>query len=430
MFSKDVLKRLIKTNQDLVLRSKSSFFERKQVNKLFEYKGGNALILKGIRRSGKSTLLKLFITEKFADKYYYINFEDERLSNFKVTDFQTLVEAFNELFGYSNYLFFDEIQNVLGWEKFVNRLLEEGNHVFITGSNSDLLSRELGTHMTGRHTDLEIFPMSFKEVLEFKNFKISPDNIYTLSEQAELNNRFAEYLSKGGMPEAIIKEDPESLQSIVSDIIQKDIIKRYNVRKPNELKTILQFLVSNIGNRVTFKSLANNYKLSSISTVKNYIQYAEDTYLIFTVVKFEKKIKQFDKNPKKIYCMDNGISVQNSISLEEQKGSLLENAIAIELKRRGKEIYYYASRNGKEVDFVVVQNNGLEKKVLSAIQVAYEISNPSTRKREEEALLAALEEQKIESGTIITMDHEETKQANQKTINYIPAWKWLLEKTS
>jgi len=417
MISKSILAQVIKDQKE-EFNNLTGTVKRDEFKEVISYSGASALILKGLRRCGKSTLLKQLIDKKFRDNFFYFNFDEERIINFKTEDFQKLMETFMELYGDKKTIFFDEIQNITGWELFINRLLRQGYHIFITGSNSNLLSKELGTHLTGRHVDLELFPFSFAEYLRAK--QIEPKNkYYSTKENALYSKYFKQYLKEGGMPEKVVFNNNSILTQVLTDITQKDIVNRYNLRKPAEFRAILNFLLSNTANTITYRSIKNNFNIKSITTIQKYIQYAEETYIIFQVHRFERKIKLINKNPKKIYCIDNGIVSHNTPSTKEQEGNLLENVIAVQLKRNGKEFYYYQKDNS-EADFVVPK----EKTVL---QVCYNL-NETNKEREFKGLKKAMEEMKTNKGTIITLDQENIIKEKGKTIEIIPAWKWLLEK--
>ena len=188
-------------------------------------------------------MLKQIINNRFRDSFLYFNFDDERITGFAVEDFQALMETFMELFGDIRNVFFDEIQNVRGWELFINRLLREGYRVFITGSNSNLLSMELGTHLTGRHVDMELYPFSFLEFLRARNIDFSA-NDYSTQWKATATTAFNEYFSSGGMPESVVSGNNSVLTQLVSDIIQKNVMNRYNIRKFPEIRDILRFLIT------------------------------------------------------------------------------------------------------------------------------------------------------------------------------------------
>lgn len=393
---------------------------REALTKILTYKGSSALVIKGVRRCGKSTLMEQFIRKRLGDDFLYFNFDDERLSDFTVKDFQTLMEVLIELFGDRKNIFLDEIQNIAGWELFVNRLLQSGYRVFITGSNADLLSKELGSHMTGRHSDIELYPFSFREFLVSKGFSAKPQKGYVTTERALLAGKFREYMVVGGLPEVDVNSDSSAPRTILNDIIQKDILNRYEIRKSSDLRSILNFLIANSGNRITFASITKNFGLKSPITVQKYVEYAEEAYLLFTVKRFERRIRKLDKNPRKIYCIDNGIIVKNSPTINERLGALLENLVAIHLRATGHEVYYYMGKTGRETDFIV-------PKVGLAIQVCLDFTTNDTKKREVNGLIEAMHETKCPKGIIITMDQETEIKVKGNVIRVIPAWRWLLE---
>ncbi|MCL6090810.1 MAG: ATP-binding protein [Candidatus Thermoplasmatota archaeon] len=388
-------------------------------NLALSFHGSSALVIKGIRRCGKSTMLKQIINARFPESFFYFNFDDDRISGFVVEDFQALIETFIELFGEKKNVFFDEIQNIRGWELFINRLLREGYTVFITGSSSNLLSRELGTHLTGRHVDVELYPFSFTEFLRSKNIYLSRMKGYSTPEKATMSREFKEYSSGGGMPEAVVSGNSTVLLHLISDIIQKDIMNRYSLRKLPEIRNILRFLMANVSSEITYRSLSRSLGLRSENTVKKYIEYLEETYLIFEVKRFDRKLKMVDKNPRKIYCVDNGIILKNLPNFSKNEGALLENVVAVQLKRTGKEFYYYRHDSNAEVDFVVPADRKL-------IQVCYEL-NMNNMDREIRGLVKASREIKTEKFLILTMDQEQVLKQEDFTIDVKPVWKWLVE---
>ncbi|MEM0493504.1 MAG: ATP-binding protein, partial [Candidatus Thermoplasmatota archaeon] len=340
MISKSLLGTIIKDQLQEFEELKDTV-PRTILSKKTPYQGASAVVIKGLRRCGKSTLLKQIMMTQKKNDFWYFNFDDERLTNFTSENFQHLIETMIELFGKKKYVCFDEIQNITGWELFVNRMLRQGYKVFITGSNANLLSKELGTHLTGRHVDIELYPFSFVEYLSAHHINIPKKGIYSTEEKALLLRHFKQYLKKGGMPEVVVFSNETILPQVLNDIIQRDIVNRYNVRKPTELKNVIKFLIANTANPITYRSIRNNFKIQSANTVQKYVEYAEEAYLVFSVHRYEKKLKQFDKNPKKIYCVDNGIITKTTPGINEKQGALLENLVALQLKRLGKEFYYY-----------------------------------------------------------------------------------------
>ena len=387
--------------------------------RVMEYGGSSALVVMGLRRCGKSTLLKQMVGERYKGNVLYLNFDDERITGFRAEDFQTLMEVFIELFGDVRNVFLDEIQDVTGWELFVNRLLRQGYRVFITGSNSNLLSKELGTRLTGRHTDLVLYPFSFAEFTKARKVGVPAGRRYSTKEKAQMSGLFKEYLSLGGMPEAVVFSNESAPSQVLSDVLQKDIVNRHGVRKPADLRAVVNFLVANASNELTVRSILNNFAIRSANTVQKYLEYAEEAYLVFTVRRFERKVKLFDKNPRKVYCSDNGIITRSAPSINERKGALLENLVAVHLKRMGKEFYYYRGPTNSEADFVVPAEK-------AAIQVCHEL-NEENRGRELKGLYEAMNAVGTRKGLILTADQEGEISQGGRTVAVLPAWQWLLK---
>lgn len=424
MIPRELLQRVAASQRE-ELSGLGKFVLRELSDKLRGFKYGGAVIVKGVRRCGKSTLLKMMMNERFGQNFFYVNFDDERLSGFEAKDFDPLMQVLIEEGGDCKAVLFDEIQNITGWELFVNRLLREGYSVYVTGSNADLLSKELGTHLTGRHFDFELYPFSFREFAALRGLEIP--RIQTTAQAAAIQKAFEEYFVIGGMPEAASQGGTAVLGPLLEDVLRKDIIRRYNVRKQNELKSVLRFLLWNASNRITFNSIAANFNIASPNTVQKYFNYAQEAYLFFSVSKFKRRLKKFDKNPRKVYCIDNGIVSQNSAGIAQQQGALLENLVAVELLRRGASFFYYQNRNGSETDFVLVSGQGTSRRVQQAMQVCLTPADRSTAQREENALVSTLEETRLKQGLILTLAHEQTKKIKGKTVHYKPVWKWLLE---
>ena len=418
MISKSMLGTVIK-DQLLEFEALQDTVPRTVFPKMMSYQGASAVVVKGIRRCGKSTLLKQLMTTRHPNDFWYFNFDDERLTGFSSDDFQPLMETLLELYGKKQYLCFDEIQNIKGWELFVNRMLRQGYKTFITGSNAHLLSRELGTHLTGRHIDIELYPFSFTEYLKARRIDVPKKRMYSTEEKALLSKHFKHYLESGGMPEAVVFSNEAMLPQVVNDILQRDIVNRYNIRKPSELKTVVKFLIANTASPITYRSIRHNFMIQSANTVQKYIEYAEETYLVFTVRRFEKKLKQFDKNPKKIYCVDNGIITKTSSAIYERQGALLENTVAVHLKRLGKEFYYYRGKNGGECDFVIPDG----KQVL---QVCYELRDDN-KERELKGVSEALELLSAKQGYLLTLGQEDQIIRKNRKILVQPVWQWLVE---
>src|SRR3989344_56429 len=355
------------------------------------------IIISGIRRCGKSTLLNQ-IKEKHQG--YYLNFDDERLINFKLEDFQTLYEIFLEIFGKKRTFYFDEIQNVQGWERFVRRLHDEKNKVYLTGSNASMLSKELGTHLTGRYLEISLYPFSFKEFLKIKEFKLEQKETYILENKIKLKKHLDEYLINGGLPEYLITQNKDYLRTLYESILYRDIMARYGLQNEKTLKELIYFVANTIAKEISFNSIKKMLQIGSSTTVKDYFNYFENSFLIFLVTKFDYSLKRQIYFNKKAYLIDTGFAVNLGFRTSKDIGRLLENLIFIELKRRNKDIYYYSENN--ECDFIIKKDT----KISEAIQVCYEL-NEENRKREIEGLLQAMNKFKLKNGLILTNEQSE-----------------------
>ena len=418
IMDKDLIKTVI-ADQEYYLEQAKDSIKREFSADLRNSK--DIVIITGIRRCGKSTLLQQIRAAK-AEKDYYINFDDERLVSFKVEDFQMLLEVFYELFGKQKTFYFDEIQNIEQWERFVRRLHDTGNKVYITGSNARMLSRELGTHLTGRYLSVELYPFSFKEFILLKNPDLLSKNQHKTSVKAEILALFHEYFNNGGFPNFVKTGDELALRTMFENIIYRDIMVRNNITNEKEIKELVSYLAGNYARLSTNSELAKIIGVKNPTTVKNYLSFLADSYLVFQINKYDYSVSKQIINPKKSYFIDNGLVRRVGFSFSNNLGQLLENLVFIELLRRGKTVYYH--KNGQECDFVLVEN----EKVTSAIQVTYSMSNGKTKKREIDALFDAMNTYKLQSGLIITDDTEEEIIENDKKIKIIPAWKWLLNK--
>jgi len=415
--TKDEIKKTIVSQQEFSL-TQTPVSRSKMIDIQDHIGSPFVIILSGIRRCGKSTLLQL--VRKNSENKFVINFDDNRLVNFKVDDFEKLYESFIELFGEENTFYFDEIQNITGWEKFVRRLHNEGRKVFITGSNAHLLSKELGTHLTGRNIQIELFPFSFAEYLEMIGFTVAPNDFYSTVKTSLLKTEFRNYLSNGGFPEYLQTKQIDFLKNLYDNILYKDVVARYNIRNEIPLKELLFYLVSNISKEHSYNSLAKVIGVSNALTVKEYISYFENSYLIFTVHKFDYSLKKQLHNPKKIYVIDNGLANSVSFSFTDNRGQQLENLVYIQLRRTYSEIFYH--RDQYECDFLVFDKG----KVIQAIQVCWTLSDDKTYERELRGLVEVMNTHSLETGIIISFEEENEIVQEDKTIKVLPVWKWLL----
>ncbi len=374
------------------------------------------VVISGIRRCGKSTLLLQFM--KNFDNYYYLNFDDERLLNFEVTDFRELMLIFKKQF-HSKVMFFDEIQNIKGWEHFVRRTFDEGNKIFITGSNANLLSSELATHLTGRYFKVELFPFSFKEILTHKT--INPA-VNTTKNKAEILKTFDYYLDSGGFPEFLNYGDTEFLKRVYDDIIYKGLIVRYGIRNVKTFRNLSRYLFTNFTGELSYNSLKTILNIKSTNTVKEYVGYLEDSYLLFELYKFDYSLKKQYVSNKKIYVSDNGLRNKISFIFSKDTGKLMENLIYLELRRKYEELYFYKTVTNKEIDFLFSTDKGFH-----LIQVSYSLNDIKTKQREINAIVEANKSLSNCTNYLITYNEEDLIKIGNIEINIIPAWKWLLQ---
>lgn len=395
---------------------------------------GKIITLIGVRRSGKTfTLFELInnLTKKIPKEFIvYINFEDERLDLNK-ENFQDIINAYVELFPENKlkdlHFIFDEIQEIEGWEKFVRRVYDSiSKNIYLTGSSSKLLSKEIATSLRGRTLTYEIFPLSFKEYLDFKN--INSDKYNSTKQKAIILNAFKEYLEKGGFPETINFENDillKTLQNYYEVMIYRDIIERYNISNPELLKRFIQKGINNISKEFSINKTHNEIKSEGLKTSKdtlyNFSKYLEDIFLLFYVPKYDESIKKQTVNPKKIYCIDTGLVNSVSFKFSEEKGRLLENIVFLHLRRNNFEIFYH--RDKSECDFIVKQKD----KIGDIIQVSWSLRNEDVKNREINGLLEAMKLHKKKKGLILTLDEEDEIQIENKKIQIIPVWKWILE---
>ncbi|MFH1212089.1 MAG: ATP-binding protein [Candidatus Woesearchaeota archaeon] len=380
-------------------------------------KGNEIVIISGIRRCGKSSLLKL-ISKKVSGFNLYLNFDDIRLIDFNKNNFEDVQSIAIELLGSRkiNY-FLDEIQNIGHWERWINNLHAQDIKVFITGSNSNLLSSEISTYLTGRNKVLKLFPFSFKEFLRIKNVEFSKQ--MTSTQKSLIFKLFKSYLGAGGFPLVVKNDDLQLSKQYFEDILNKDILNRYQIRQVKEIKDLLLYLFSNIGKPCSYSTLKQVTGIKSLSTIKNFIDYFRNVYLLYTLEKFDYSIARQKVSSSKPYAGDNSFLKTVSFNFSENLGQALENAVFLHLLRCDKEIFYHFDK--KECDFVVKQ--GL--RITEAIQVCADISNPLTKKREIEGLLHAMSKYKLKKGLILTMEQEEV--IKNKGVVIKPVWEWLLE---
>lgn len=358
------------------------------------------IVISGIRRCGKSTLLNQ-IRDANTEKDYYFNFDDERLVNFNVDHFQILQGLFIELFGEQKVYYFDEIQNVSGWERFIRRLHDYGNKIFLTGSNATMLSRELGTHLTGRYLRYELFPFSFAEYLKLQEPGINTENPDSTKGKANISKYFSDYFLSGGFPQYIRTRNDLYLKSLYESILYRDVMVRNNLTRENELTTLVNYLAGNVSKSISYNNLTGITGVKNPTTIKKYIDLLCESYLVFQVSKYDYSISKQIKNPKKIYFIDHALVGRLGFQFSDNKGRLLENIVFIDLCRRGKSIWYHTGKH--ECDFLIKEGN----KITGAIQVCWSLSDQKVRKRELEGLKEAIKTYDLKTGLIITRDENE-----------------------
>jgi len=370
----------------------------------FSNLSSHAFIITGIRRCGKSTLLQQ-INSASKSASIYLNFEDPRLAGFDLSDFNRLHEIAenNEVETY----FFDEIQLIHQWENFVRFRLDEGYRIFITGSNATMLSKELGTKLTGRHISKELFPFSYQEYLTYTNQLTSPESS-------------ALYMHSGGFPEYLKTGQAEVLMQNFNDIIVRDIAIRNNIRNTALLQQLAVWLATNVGKLFTGNSLRKIFQIASSSSIMEYLNYFSDAYLFFYIPRFSYSGKVQMVNPKKIYCVDNGLVKTNSVSFSDDHGRLLENMVFMQLRRFFGEIYYFSEKN--ECDFVVFK----QKMPDTLIQVCWQLDQDNMD-RELSGLKEAMDFFDLGIGTIITANQTDNFVVDSKSVFVKPFHDWVVE---
>ena len=418
MIDKNILRQLVK-RQKKALFPKGEFVKRDLLDGILKwFKDNRVIILTGIRRCGKSTLLKEIMQNMY--NWCYVDFEDERFLDFRAQDFEVLNEVLIEVYGNVNIYFFDEVQNIEKFETFVRRLQDEGKKVVITGSNASLLSKEFGTRLTGRYKPFEVYPFSFREFLKFKKARVEKDDFYIAEKKVGLAKLFEEYLLLGGLPEYLKNKDKEYVRTIYENILYKDVIARYAIRRQKVIKELINILATNISSQFTYNALKRALGLGNSITVKEYISYLNNSYLFFELLKFSYSIRQQLNSPRKIYLVDSAFNQVCGINFSQNKGKILENAVFVELKRRNKEVYYYSNKN--ECDFIIKDGT----RITEAIQVCY-VLDDTNREREINGLLEAMDKFKLKEGIILTREQTEEISGGNKKIQIMPVFRWLME---
>jgi len=367
----------------------------------------HALIITGIRRCGKSTLMHQMIKQTADDKSLYVNFESPLLYNFSMNDFSRLDNIVKELG--SEWLFFDEIQMIEKWELYVRQKLDEGYKVVVTSSNASLLSSELGTKLTGRHIQQELFPFSYKEFIIFKSLENSTESVH-------------KYLLKGGFPEYLKTDDLHQLTTLFDDILIRDIVARFGIKEIKSLQNLASYLVANVGNRFSASKLRQPLSISATSTITNWLNYLENSYLFSFAPMYSYSMKTMLVNPRKVYCIDSGMVESLSLKGSEDLGHKFENLIFNHLRRANKEIFYFDNKSGGECDFVVMSRG----KAKQLVQVCYELT-PDNLDREINGAMEAMKFFELKKAILVTFSDKDVFEKDGCTVAVLPAHEFLSE---
>ena len=396
LMSRPYLKRRISQDIDLLLNSRL------------------IKLITGPRRVGKSTQALLMLRDK---NFAYLNFDNYSLLNAWNSDL--VMRMLDDVYPGYEYILLDEVQNLDGWDLWVSELYRLGKNLVITGSNARMLSSEMATVLTGKYIQVEMLPFSLKEFFDWNKL-----DLHMLKPEDKTNSLVLtdDYLRNGGYPEVVASRQLTCnyLDTLFDSIIWKDVAKRHNVRNVTDLNNLAMYLVSNFCNPVSANDLTTELGFSSVNTTKKYMDYLHEPYLFYYLSRYNNKLKLMKKAPRKVYVVDNGFVASKAFSLSDNLGRLLENQVFIELLRRGYDVentvFYYRSRNDKEVDFVLRKGTKIER----LIQVCYDISNPKTKKREVDSIVECAGELKCSNLVIVTNNDKLTIEKDGYRIDVVP----------
>jgi uncharacterized protein len=425
MISKELLKQIIVSNEDFILKQVKHIIGRERV--FLPESLNKAVIFYGVRRSGKTFLLYDLFKKK-QGRSLYIDFEDERLSGFDLKDLQSLKDAFLELkpqlVGQELVFLLDELQNITGWEKFCRRAVErEQINVFVSGSSSKVMPAEIHTELRGRAWSIELLPFSFKEYLQAKGLRTIEQNLIYGPSKVHIKNHFRDYLRWGGFPEVCLVESEwektKLLKEYLGAMFFRDLIERYHISNHSLLESLSDRLFSAFSTKFSLTPFYKQYKDRfpfSKDLLFIYYKYFLQSMLVFEVRTFSESTYKRMRNPAKIYLVDAGLGRRVTSA---DSGRLLENMIYLELKRRGYEVFYYEGK--KECDFIAKTEDGH----FLPIQVCFELTEEN-REREINGLVEACQYLQVKEGILLSLDNEEEINKDHIGINVIPAWKWVI----
>ena len=426
MIDEKILLQVLAEQQEEIKGYKPQKWVSRKEESLFDFDTKMAQVVIGVRRSGKSTICHKVLLER-GIRYGYVNLDDDRLADMKTEDLNTVLSCVYQLYGTDvPYLVLDEIQNVEGWYLFVNRLLRTDMHIFVTGSNAKLLSGELATHLTGRYNEIHLYPFSFSEYCNYH--QVDTQSITTKAE-ADRKRAFMDYIHDGGFPEMQgLRNKRAYVQSLIEAILLKDIQKRFRIRDIDALRKLAHHLINNACQEVNYDDLTKELGMSD-KTIKKYIDYLSQAFLIQLLTRHSFKSKDRIRNPK-AYIVDTGMQAnRDNVLAPENLGWRLENVVYIELLRRCAydfyDVYYYKpAPRAKEIDFVVCDKN----KAIELIQVAYEIDSQRAYDRETSSLVKASGALSCDNLTLIAFSQTRDVEIDGKTIHIMSALEWLLKK--
>jgi predicted AAA+ superfamily ATPase len=379
----------------------------------------HAVIISGLRRVGKSTLLAQLAHSLGQDSFYYLNFEDDRFLGFKAEEADVLYQFLAEIFGDRKIFILDEIQNVVGWEHFVRRFMDLGIKFYITGSNASLINRELGVLLTGRYIPIELFPFSFREYLCFFGIPTPDLNRLTNVQRAELLSHLNSYIKLGGIPDGLKYQELPLLKTLYDDVLYRDIATRYQLEAVAALKELAFYLFSNPSSLVSYNKIKEQLRLGSVNTVSNYIDYMVNSWLIFTLKVYDYSVKRQQIAPKKVYCIDTGMAHAVGFSFSPNTGKYLENLVFLTLRQQNPDLYYVSTSSGFEIDFYLPKHQQL-------IQVTQNLDDRATREREIRALKDGIHTVKTESVLILSDKNEDAFDLDGIPVKIMSVAEWLL----